>query len=55
VHELHAGRAQARQVQLGPAAAQVVERDHLVVRPRQREGQVRADEAGAASDEDPHV
>ena len=53
VDELDARRAQPRQVQLGPAAAQVVERDDLMAR-GERQRDACADEAGSACDQDPH-
>jgi hypothetical protein len=54
--ELHAGFPQARQVQLGAAPVQAVEREDLPVGVTGREPhrQVAADEAGAAGDQDPH-
>ena len=53
VDELDAGRAQAREVELGAAALERVERDHLGAGCAlgEREAEVRADEAGAARDE----
>ena len=56
VHELDARLAQARQVQLGPAPVEVVAGDELPVGVAlgQGEGEGRADEAGAAGDEDAH-
>ena len=50
------GLAQAREVQLGPAPLEVVERDELPVRMTRGEadGEVGADEAGATGEEDAH-
>ena len=54
VHERHAGRAQPREVELGAAALERVERDDLDARMAlgERQAQAGADEAGAARDED---
>ena len=56
VHELDAGLAQPRQVELRAAPVEVVERDDLPVGMAlgEREGEVRADEAGSAGDDQAH-
>ena len=55
VHEAHAGLAQPREVELGAAPLERVERDHLGLGALlgEREAEVRPDEAGAARHEDP--
>ena len=56
VDELDPGLAQPRQVELGAAPHQVVERDDLPVGMAlgERDAEVAADEAGAAGDQDAH-
>ena len=55
VGERDARLAQPREVQLAAAAVEAVERDDLVLwmARRERDSEVRADEPGAARDEDP--
>jgi hypothetical protein len=56
VHELDPRCLQAREVELGPAAVEVVAGDDIPVRvPRsENEAGTRSDEAGAARDQDAH-